>query len=82
VFGLVPSVVWSGNGYHIYIQIEPLNTTLEETPEFSRFKEPSKEKKILQSSLRSIEDQTMWFFPYTNCPYNKMFIGYTLTASD
>ena len=38
-------------------------------------------EKIL-SSLRSIEDQTMWFFPYTKCPYNKMFIGYTLTASD
>jgi hypothetical protein len=38
-----PSVVWSGNGYHIYIKIEPTTLALEQMDEFVKFKEPSKE---------------------------------------
>ncbi|MGC2383370.1 MAG: hypothetical protein WA631_09725 [Nitrososphaeraceae archaeon] len=36
------SVLWSGNGYHIYIPMES-RYTLEERPEFNRFEEPSKQ---------------------------------------
>lgn len=70
MFGLVPSVVWSGNGYHIYIQIEPLNTTLEETAEFSRFKEPSKEflrfveRYLSNNKCDSVHNNTVSF---SNC---------------
>jgi Primase X len=41
-FIITPSVLWSGNGYHIYIPIES-RYVLEERPEFSKFKEPSKQ---------------------------------------
>jgi hypothetical protein len=37
-----PPVLWSGNGYHIYIPIES-RYTLEERPEFNRFREPAKQ---------------------------------------
>jgi hypothetical protein len=37
-----PTVLWSGNGYHIYIPIES-RYVLEKRPEFSRFEEPSKQ---------------------------------------
>jgi hypothetical protein len=36
-----PSIIWSGNGYHIYIPIET-RYVLEDRPEFSKFEEPSK----------------------------------------
>jgi hypothetical protein len=32
--------------------------------------------------LRSIVKTRRCSFPYMKCPYNKMFIDYTLTASD
>lgn len=38
-----PSLIWSGNGCHILIPLEPLQCLLENMSEFSRFKEPSKE---------------------------------------
>jgi hypothetical protein len=41
-----PTVIWSGNGYHVLIPIEPLDSILEDMVEFSRFKEPS--KKVLR----------------------------------
>jgi hypothetical protein len=37
-----PSIIWSGNGYHIYIPIES-RYILEERPEFSMYEEPSKQ---------------------------------------
>jgi Primase X len=36
------TVLWSGNGYHLYIPAESQNTILEQMSEFSRYKEPSK----------------------------------------
>jgi len=41
-----PTVIWSGNGYHILIPIESLESTLEDMVEFSKFEEPS--KKVLR----------------------------------
>jgi hypothetical protein len=41
-----PTVIWSGNGYHVLIPIEPLQSTLENMAEFSRFGESS--KKVLR----------------------------------
>jgi Primase X len=36
------TVIWSGNGYHLYIPAESQNAILEQMSEFSRYKEPSK----------------------------------------
>ncbi|MGA9170290.1 MAG: hypothetical protein WBZ20_09110, partial [Nitrososphaeraceae archaeon] len=38
-----PTVVWTGNGYHIYLPIQPLPIPLESDPMFSTFQYPSKE---------------------------------------
>lgn len=54
--GFESSVLWSGNGYHIYIPIES-RYTLEERPEFNRFREPSKQ------FLRFAE----WYLSYGKC---------------
>jgi hypothetical protein len=43
--GIVPTVIWSGNGYHVLVTLEPLPATLEDMTEFNKFAEPS--KKIL-----------------------------------
>lgn len=40
-FNFEPTVIWSGNGYHIHIQFEPLNQILEEMKEFAVFKNAS-----------------------------------------
>jgi hypothetical protein len=45
-YSIGPTVIWSGNGYHILIPIEPLESTLEDIAEFNKFKEPS--KKVLR----------------------------------
>jgi non-catalytic primase subunit PriX-like protein len=37
-----PSIIWSGNGYHLYIPAESQNTILEQMSEFNKYKEPSK----------------------------------------
>src|SRR5919202_1179234 len=37
-----PTVIWSGNGYHVLIPVEPLQFILEDIAEFSEFEEPSK----------------------------------------
>lgn len=37
-----PTVIWSGNGYHVLVPIQPLQSILEDMPEFTKFKEPSK----------------------------------------
>jgi hypothetical protein len=36
------TVIWSGNGYHLYIPAESQNTILEQMSEFKDYKEPSK----------------------------------------
>ena len=38
-----PTVVWTGNGYHIYLPLQPLTIPLESDPMFSTFQNPSKE---------------------------------------
>jgi hypothetical protein len=36
------TVIWSGNGYHLYIPAESQNAILEQMSEFNNYKEPSK----------------------------------------
>jgi hypothetical protein len=36
------SVIWTGNGYHLYIPVESQNVILEQMSEFKNYKEPSK----------------------------------------
>jgi hypothetical protein len=36
------TVIWSGNGYHLYIPAESQNAILEQISEFDKYKEPSK----------------------------------------
>jgi hypothetical protein len=45
VFGKVvqPTVVWTGNGYHIYLPLQPIPIPLESDTMFSTFQNPSKE---------------------------------------
>jgi hypothetical protein len=37
-----PTIMWTGNGYHVLVPIEPLQSTLENMTEFAKFEEPSK----------------------------------------
>ena len=45
VFGkdIQPTVLWTGNGYHIYMPIRPIPIPLESDIMFSKFQSPSKE---------------------------------------
>jgi hypothetical protein len=36
------TIIWSGNGYHLYIPTESQNAILEQMSEFNKYKEPSK----------------------------------------
>jgi hypothetical protein len=36
------TIIWSGNGYHLYIPAESQNAILEQMSEFNKYKEPSK----------------------------------------
>jgi hypothetical protein len=36
------TVIWSGNGYHLYIPVESQDAILEQMSEFDRYKDPSK----------------------------------------
>lgn len=36
------TIIWSGNGYHLYIPTESHNTILEQISEFNNYQEPSK----------------------------------------
>lgn len=62
-----PTVIWSGNGYHVLIPIEPLESTLEDVAEFSRFEEPSKkllrflEKYLSNGKSDSVHNNTVSF---------------------
>jgi len=40
--GAIPTVLWTGGGYHIYLALDPqVVPVFEELPEFARFEEPS-----------------------------------------
>lgn len=40
--GAIPTVLWTGGGYHIYLSLDPqVVPVFEELPEFARFEEPS-----------------------------------------
>lgn len=67
---LDPTVIWSGNGYHILIPINPLGAILEDLPEFTKFKDPSKnvlrflEKHLSGGKSDSVHNMTVSF---SNC---------------
>ena len=62
-----PTVMWTGNGYHVLVPIEPLQSTLEDMVEFAKFEEPSKsvlrflEKYLSNSKSDSIHNSTVSF---------------------
>lgn len=39
---ITPTVIWSGNGYHVLVPLQSLNSILEDISEFAKFTEPSK----------------------------------------
>ena len=62
-----PTVIWSGNGYHVPIVIEPLPHILEDMQEFAKFTEPSKkilrflEKKLSNGKSDHVHNSTVSF---------------------
>jgi hypothetical protein len=38
------AIIWSGNGYHLYIPAQSQNAILEQMSEFNKYKEPSNVK--------------------------------------
>jgi hypothetical protein len=67
---LMPTVIWSGNGYHVLVPIEPLPHPLEMMSEFAKFTEPSKnilrflEKHISHKRSDHVHNNTVSF---ANC---------------
>jgi hypothetical protein len=65
-----PTVIWSGNGYHVLIPIEPMSRPLEDMSEFARFTDPSKkilrflEKRLSNGKSDSVHNSTVSF---SNC---------------
>lgn len=66
-FSYQPTVIWSGNGYHVTLVIEPLPRLLEDMSEFARFTEPSKkilrflEKKLSTGKSDHVHNSTVSF---------------------
>jgi hypothetical protein len=62
-----PTVIWTGNGYHVLVPIDPLKSILEDMPEFSSFKDPSKnilrflEKYLSNGKSDSVHNKTVSF---------------------
>jgi hypothetical protein len=62
-----PTVIWSGNGNHVLVLIEPLGSIFEDMPEFSKFEEPSKnilrflEKYLSNGKSDSVHNRTVSF---------------------
>jgi hypothetical protein len=62
-----PSVIFTGNGYHVLIPIEPMMHTLENIQEFANFTEPSKkilrylEKYLSKSKSDIVHNSTVSF---------------------
>ena len=81
--GIEPTVIWSGNGYHILVPVEPLESTLEDMAQFSKFKEPSKfmlrflEKYLSNGKSDSVHNNTVSFgncCSYCNhCPHDVIY---------
>jgi hypothetical protein len=67
---IMPTVIWSGNGYHVLVPIEPLQSTLENMAEFAKFKEPSKyilrflEKRLSAGKSDSVHNNTVFTIVY------------------
>jgi hypothetical protein len=67
VDGIEPTVIWSGNGYHVLVPLEPLKYILEDMSEFARFNEPSKyilrflEKHLSGGKSDSVHNSTVSF---------------------
>jgi hypothetical protein len=65
--GIIPTVIWSGNGYHVLVPIKPLLHLLEDISEFAKFAEPSKnilrflEKHISNSKSDTVHNHTVSF---------------------
>lgn len=59
--------MWTGNGCHVLVPIEPLQSTLEDMIEFAKFEEPSKkvlrflEKYLSQKKTDSVHNMTLSF---------------------
>jgi hypothetical protein len=66
-FKIYPTVIWSGNGYHVLIPIEPYQRLLEDIPEFAKFTEPSKkifrylEKHLSNGKSDTVHNSTISF---------------------
>ncbi len=62
-----PTIMWTGNGYHVLVPIEPLQSMLEDITEFNKFEEPSKnvlrflERYLLNSKSDSVHNNTVSF---------------------
>jgi hypothetical protein len=65
--GIIPTVIWSGNGYHVLVPIEPLSRPLEDISEFAKFAESSKnilrflEKYISDGKSDTVHNSTVSF---------------------
>lgn len=64
---IVPTVIWSGNGFHVLVTLEPLPSTLEDMAEFNQFEEPSKyilrflEKRLSAGKSDYVHNNTVSF---------------------
>jgi hypothetical protein len=60
-------VIWSGNGYHVLVPLQPLDSILENTSEFAKFTEPSKyilrflEKHLSGAKFDKVHNSTVSF---------------------
>ena len=60
-------MIWSGNGYHVLVPLDPLESTLENMAEFAKFKEPSKyvlrflEKHLSDGKSDKVHNSTVSF---------------------
>jgi hypothetical protein len=66
-YGIMPTVIWSGNGYHVLVPLDTLRSTLEDMAEFARYTDPSKhilrflEKYISKKKSDSVHNNTVSF---------------------
>lgn len=64
---VIPTVIFTGNGYHILIPIEPMPHLLEDMTEFNKFTEPSKkilrflEKRLSNGKSDTVHNSTVSF---------------------
>jgi hypothetical protein len=64
---ITPTVIWSGNGYHVLVPLQPLGSVLEDMPEFAKFAEPSKyilrflEKRLSAGKSDKVHNTTVSF---------------------